>query len=188
MHTSRYTSLGLALAMAMTAAASANLLNNPSFEEQGEHEEAALYWRMNDPNDHGDAWGSAVRVDWRATDGRYIGAVRGTWAGMGDYGGFWQEAEIEAGSTYKASASFWADGGWRAETQEMKIEFWNADRSEMVGVEGVTLDDVGEIWVQKEVSAQAPEGAAYARVVISVSGVGDSGALQIDQVSLESAW
>ncbi|HMO52516.1 MAG TPA: hypothetical protein PKE26_14790 [Kiritimatiellia bacterium] len=186
MNTSR---IALLIAASFLAGAvNANLLNNPGFEEAGEHDEAARYWRMNDPNDHGDAWGSAIRIDWRATEGRFIGAVRGTWADAGDYGGFWQEAEIEAGTTYKAAAWFWADAGWRAETQELKIEFWNTDRSEMIAAETIGLDDVGEIWVQKEVSGRAPEGAGWARVVINVAGSGDSGALQVDQVTLESSW
>jgi len=188
MHTIRFTLAFILSTIAFVISSHANLLSNPSFEEAGTQAESALYWKMNDPNDHGDAWGNAIRVDWRAHDGRHIGVVRGSWADVGEYGGFWQEAEIVAGTSYKATAWFWADGNWKAETQEFKIEFWNAERTEMLSSESVALHDVGEIWVQKEVSSKAPEGAQWARVVISASGAGDSGALQVDQVSLEATW
>lgn len=178
----------LLTAGSLTYAASANLLNNPGFEEAGTQPESALYWKMHDPNDHGDAWGNAIRADWRAQGGRHIGVIRGGWAGVGEYGGFWQEAEITAGTSYKATAWFWADSQWSAETQELKLEFWNADRTEMLADESVTLHDVGEVWVQKEVSAEAPENAVWARVVIHAAGAGDHGALQIDNVSLDAAW
>ena len=124
--------------------AHANLLNNPGFEEQGERYEAARHWRMDDPDDHGDAWGTAIRTDWRAFDGYHSGAIRGAWAGMGEYGGFWQEVAIEVGVTYKASAWFWADQAWRAEVQELKIEFWNSDRTELLAEQVVPLEGVGE--------------------------------------------
>ncbi|HMP89592.1 MAG TPA: hypothetical protein PJ991_05300 [Kiritimatiellia bacterium] len=168
--------------------AQANLLQNPSFEVAGTQPETAYHWKMNDPGDHGDAWGNAIRVDWRARDGRHIGAIRGAWAGLGEYGGFWQEAEISGGTEYKATAWFWADNHWSADTQEFKLEFWNADRSEKISEQSVTLHDVGETWVQKEVSAIAPDGAAWGRVVINVSGAGEHGALQVDLVALEAAW
>jgi hypothetical protein len=174
--------------MAVAGGAQANLLKNPSFEEAGIAAESAQNWKMNDPDDHGDAWGNAIRVDWRAQEGRHIGVIRGTWAELGDYGGFWQEAEIVAGTSYKASAWLWADAGWKAETQEIKMEFWNADRTEMLGSEIVALHDIGETWVQKEVSAMAPEGATWCRVVLNVAGAGDSGALQVDSISLDAAW
>lgn len=164
------------------------MLKNPSFEEAGTLRDAALYWKMNDPDDHGDAWGNAIRIDWRAHEGRYVGVVRGAWAGMGDYGGFWQEAEAKPGSTYKANGWFWADGGWKAETQELKLEFWNSDRTEMLGSQTIALHDVGEIWVQKEVEAVAPEHSGWVRVVVNVSGAGDNGALQMDELSLEATW
>lgn len=164
--------------------ACANLLNNPGFEMAGTQAEDAQYWKMNDPDDHGDAWGTAIRVDWRAREGRHIGVVRGSWAGVGEYGGFWQEVAVTPGATYRANAWFWADGAWRSETQEMKLEFWNTERTEILASETIALHDIGEIWVQKEIDAVAPEGAAWARIVINVSGAGDAGALQVDEVSL----
>jgi hypothetical protein len=166
----------------------ANMLKNPGFETAGTKEESALHWKIDDPDDHGDSWGTAIRVDWRAREGRHIGVVRGSWAGLGDYGGFWQEVPATNGTTYKFTAWLWADGAWRAETQEMKLEFWNEDRTSVISSETIALHDIGEIWVQKEVEAKAPEGAAWARIVINVAGAGDQGAIQIDELSLEAAW
>jgi len=163
----------------------ANLLKNSSMEEAGTETDSALHWSMNDPDDHGDAWGNAIRADWRAHEGRFIGVVRGTWAGLGDHGGFWQEVEVTPGSTYKARAWFWADGGWKAETQEFKLEFWNGDRTEIVDSQTIALHDVGEIWVQKEIEATAPENAGWVRVVVNTTGAGEIGALQVDELSLE---
>lgn len=173
-------------ALVLTGTANANLLKNPSFETAGTTGEAALHWKMNDPDDHGDAWGTAIRVNWRAREGRNMGAVRGSWAGVGDYGGFWQETAAITGTLYKFTAWFWADSTWRAETQEMKLEFWDAERTEIIGSQNLALHDIGEIWVQKEIELLAPEGTAWARVVINVSGTGDQGALQIDEISLDT--
>lgn len=165
----------------------ANLLNNPSFEEQGERSEAARHWRMDDPDDHGDAWGTAIRTDWRAFDGYHAGAIRGAWAGMGEYGGFWQEVAVEPGVIYKASAWFWIDHNWRAGVQELKIEFWNSDRTEMLAEQTVPLEGIGESWTRKEVVLTAPPYAAWGRVVINAHDVGNSGSLQVDQIALEAA-
>ena len=178
--------LTVALFGAVAGAANANLLQNGSFEEAGNEPETARHWKMNDPSEHGDAWGSAIRVDWRANEGTHIGAIRGKWAGVDEYGGFWQEARVEAGKTYRASAWFWADNGWGAGVQELKIEFWGEDRTEKLGERIVSLCDVGESWTLKEVTLDAPVNAAWGRVVINVSEVGEEGALQIDQVALDA--
>lgn len=175
-------------AMSARAEGSMNLLKNPGFEDAGSLDQHALHWRMNEPDDHGDAWGTSFRAEWRAHEGRFAGAVRGTWASLGDYGGFWQEVPGAAGEAYKATAWFWADAGWIAETQELKIEFWDAERTTMLGSESVPLHDVGEIWVQKEVEGRAPENTAWVRVVIHVGVAGQSGSLLVDEVSLEKSW
>ncbi len=167
--------------------AQANLLNNASFEAEGDHADKAVHWTMNNPDDHGDMWGTAQRTDWRARDGRFICAVRGAWTGLGDFGGVWQEASVESGTTYKASAWFWADGAWGASTQEFKLEFWNAERTLLLDERIVSLSDVGEIWRLKEIEMTAPEGSAWGRVVVNVAGAGYQGALQVDMVTLEPA-
>lgn len=177
-----------ALLPAFALAAHANLLKNGSFEEMGSSDEIALNWKMHEPDEHGDAWGSATRRDWRAHDGSWMGAVQGQWANLGDNGGFWQEAPGEAGTTYIASGWFWADGSWTAGTQELKIEFYNEDRVTQLGVQTVSLNDVGEVWTQKSVEAVAPEGAKWVRVVVNVSGAGSDGALQVDELVLDTAW
>jgi len=170
-----------------SGAAMANLLSNASFEQDGENTESAQHWRIDVPNDHGDAWGTAIRSNWRAFDGYHAGAIRGGWTGMGEYGGFWQEAKIESGKTYKASAWFWADHSWHADTQEFKLEFWNEDRTEMVGESTLPLRDISESWTQREITADAPGNAVWGRVVINVNGAGHHGALQIDKVELDAA-
>ncbi|MCB1070572.1 MAG: hypothetical protein H7A43_05675 [Verrucomicrobia bacterium] len=166
----------------------ANLLKNGSFEEMGSSDEIASQWKMNEPDEHGDAWGSAVRKDWRAHEGSWQGVIQGTWSGMDDYGGFWQEVPGTAGTTYILTAWFYADGSWTANQQELKIEFFNEDRTTQLGSEVVSLSDVSEVWTQKTVEALAPEGTAYVRVVINVSGAGSDGALQVDEVELDTAW
>jgi len=170
-----------------TSVASANMLNNSSFEQAGETWETARHWRMDDPDDHGDAWGAAIRSNWRAIDGYHAGAIRGGWAGVGDYGGFWQEVHIEPGMNYKAMAWFWADAAWRSDVQEMKLEFWNEDRTEMVGDYLLRLESIGESWTPREITLSAPPNAAWGRVVINVSGIGHHGSLQVDKIELHVA-
>lgn len=164
-----------------------NLLSNASFETESAHAVGyALHWKLNDPDDHGDSWGSASRESWRAHRGQFMIAIRGTWANSGDYGGIWQEAQGRAEQTYRASGWFYADVGWTATVQEFKLEFWNWDRSQLLGSTAISLEDVGETWSKREVSAVAPAGTEWVRLVVNVSGAGPTGALQIDDVSLES--
>jgi hypothetical protein len=178
----------IAFAVSGMAIASANMLRNASFETPAaDGEFGAQSWKMNDPDEHGDAWGSAARETWRAQDGTAIGTVRGTWAQAGDYGGWWQESEATAGTMYRVSAQFYADTDWTAATQELKLEFWNADRSQMLGATTNAIVGVGEMWTEVSVDGTAPEGTAWARAVISVSGTGEAGALQIDAVDLDVA-
>lgn len=168
------------------SSASANLLQNSSFEtESSLGFNMAMNWKMNDPDDHGESWGSASRESWRAREGTFEATVRGTWGNGNDYGGWWQEAEIDSGQTYKFSGWFYADEGWFAAVQELKIEFWNIDRSQMLGSVVNKIEGVGADWVQQSVEGYAPEGTAWARVVVNVSGIGANGALQFDNVALE---
>jgi hypothetical protein len=164
-----------------------NLLFNGSFEAESAFSYGcAQNWKMNDPDDHGDAWGNAARENWRARTGEFIMALRGTWAGPDDYGGVWQEAEGRSQQAYRLTAWFWQDAGWTAAVQEMKIEFWNWDRTEMLGAAVLKLENLGEEWSMREVNAVSPEGTEWVRAVFNVSGVGSTGALQIDDVVLEA--
>mgnify|MGYP001227007310 CR=1 FL=1 len=171
--------------LAAIPAGAENLLRNPSFEEDGIEYDTAKHWKNNDPDDHGDSWGNATRVIWRAHDGHYAGAIRGTWAERGDYGGFWQEHDAAAGQIYRATAWFWADGNWTAEFQDFKLEFWNEDRTVQIAAHSVALHDIGELWVQRELEATAPEGTRWVRIAVNVGSVGENGALQVDDLSLE---
>ena len=167
------------------SAASGNLLYNTSFElESAFSYGSALNWKLNDPDDHGDAYGSASRENWRAHDGQFLAAIRGTWAGLGDYGGWWQEAEGKGNISYRASAWFYADAGWKAQTQDLKLEFWNWDRTQLLGSAVNGLYDLREEWTRHEVNAVSPEGTEWVRVVIHASGAGEAGALQVDDVEL----
>jgi hypothetical protein len=176
------------LIVACGISARANMLQNPGFEAASSSGPAvALNWKMNEPDDHGDAWGSALRMDWRAHEGQYAAAVRGRWANAGDYGGVWQEAEVEHGRKYRFSAWLWADATWSASIQDLKIEFWDVGRSQKLGESKVSFNDISEMWMEKSVEGVAPEGAFWARVVITVSGAGPQGALQIDDLKLEES-
>lgn len=177
--------IGLGIILVTAGAASANLLYNTGFELESAFSYGfALNWKLNDPDDHGDAYGSASRENWRAHEGQFLGAIRGTWAGQGNYGGWWQEAEGHGGTTYRASAWFYADAGWHAQTQDLKLEFWNWDRTQLLGSAVNSLYELREEWTRHEVSAVAPDGTQWVRVVIHASDTGEAGALQIDDVEL----
>ena len=176
---------GAAIGALVATTGWANLLYNGGFElESAFSYGSALNWKMNDPDDHGDAYGSAARENWRAHGGQFLGSIRGTWAGVGDMGGWWQEAEGHAGTTYQASAWFYADAEWTAATKELKIEFWNWDRAQLLGSAVRSLDELRAEWTRHEVSAAAPEGTEWVRVVIHASGASEAGSLQIDDVEL----
>lgn len=166
----------------------ANPIENPSFElESSSSYNHAMFWHMNNPDDHGDAYGSASRENWRAHGGQFVGAIRGAWAGLGDYGGFWREAEGRGGRTFVASAWFYADLTWSARTQQLKLEFWNWDRTQMLGSAINNLADLREEWTRHEVSAVSPEGTEWVRIVIHADGTGEAGSLQVDDVELSTA-
>lgn len=163
----------------------ANMLRNASFEEPAPStSRAALHWSMHEPDTHGDRYGSASREDWRSRDGMNIMTVRGTWAHAGEYGGVWQEAEAEAGEIYRASAWFWADPDWDPRVQEMKLEFFSANHSELLKTKSEPLGEISTEWTRREITATAPEESAWIRVVISVEDAGDTGALQFDTIYL----
>ena len=162
-----------------------NLLGNASFEVSGSSDSRARHWESTGEDVHGDAWGSAARVDWRCRQGAVAAAVRGSWSGD-DFGGWWQEGAAQPGQTYQASAWFWADhvdNNWTAAVQELKIEFYNGSFSLLDSLR-VDLSDVVEIWTQKTVRATAPAGSSWARFVVNVSGASASGALQFDRAVL----
>lgn len=170
----------------IAAPAFANLLQNSDFESESHSTpQAPLNWKLNEPDDHGDIWGSAIRMDWRARSGSHAVALCGTWANTGDNGGLWQEAEVEPERTYRFSAWLWADADWTANVQELKLEFWDVGRSILLGEDKVSVSGLSEKWTEHSVQGKAPAGAFWVRVVVYVSGVGPSGAMQVDDAALE---
>lgn len=177
----------LGFALVPLAAAAGNLLLNPSFEYETVADfHACVFWTMNSPDVHGDSYGSAQRENWRARDGFYAMAIRGAWAGAGEHGGVWQEVPAAPGSVYRFSAWVWADAAWTAQTRELKIEFWNADRSRQIATTAQPLADVGETWREFALEAVAPADAAWVRAVVHVAGAGPAGALLVDSLALQT--
>jgi hypothetical protein len=176
----------LFLAGAPRTPAAENLLRNGSFEEAAPSTNIndAMHWSYAEPDEHGDAWGSASREQWRAVDGQYIGSVRGLWADLGTRGGVWQEATAEPGQSYRFSGWFYCDPEWIAVTQEIVLEFWDADRQTLLGETRLPIAGCFDTWTERSVEGTAPEGTAWARVVVHVDHVGPSGALQFDNLVL----
>ena len=170
-----------------------NLLNNPSFEIQGATADIASHWMLNDPDAHGSASGTALRVNWRASDGAWSAAIRGTWSGAGTRGDWWQEIPISGTERYRFSAWFWADDGnpygpWTAAQQFMALDFLARDGGNETVLLSVTqlLAGITQTWQQRSVEAHAPTGANWARVRVTATGVGSDGALQLDEVNLHT--
>lgn len=164
----------------------ANLLNNPGFETQGSTSTQARYWEWYVPDQHGSNWGSASRESWRNISGTWEGTIRGTYAGAGDEGGYWQEVEATPGARYRFTGWFFADGdgnNWTADAQGMKIEFYNSSGEKIYSFEQPILD-AGPNWVFKSMEATAPANAAWVRVVVYAVRVGFNGSLQFDDLDL----
>ncbi len=164
-----------------------NLLHNPGFEVPGVASNRAFYWYSGDPDGHGDMLGNALRVNWQGHSGSWQGTVRGTWANLGNYGSFWQEVPAIVGRKYVFSAWLWADNTWSPGTQGIKLEFW---RGETVGtnlISAVTnrFTGIGQSWTNKSVTATAPAGSEWVRVVVFATNVSAEGALQFDDLRLE---
>ena len=164
-----------------------NQLLNPGFETQGVTTNHPYYWNAGDPDLNGDVDGSAGRVSWRSHGGTWEGTIRGTWAGLGNAGTFWQERPVLSGRTYKLSAWFWADSTWSAGKQGMKIEFLTGTPTGTNYLLAVTslVSGVGQAWTQKTMTATAPPGGQWVRAVVFAESAGANGALQFDDLSLE---
>jgi len=175
---------GIGIMILTVPVATAVSLYNTSFETVGSSTDYASHWEYNHPDTHGGVWGSGQRASWRAHTGTYEAAIKGTWAGLGDTGGWWQEMAATAGESYDAVGWFWADNTWSATTQHLKIEFRSATDQLLATSSLEDLSSVGESWVQHRVRGTAPANTAWARVVVSVSGAGGAGALQFDDLDL----
>ncbi len=173
-----------------------NLLRNTGFEIPGRNEMTPLYWEWNNPVGwtNGAMWGNAVRQavagGWRSHAGQWESVVCGGWFGNGTNAGIWQQAPAYPGTTYQASAWFWADAGtygvWTAAIQQLKLEFYStADLVNPLAQYMTNLDHIVESWTQKAVSAVAPANTAWARYVIYVGSAAYDGALQFDDAELK---
>ncbi|MBU1910036.1 MAG: chitobiase/beta-hexosaminidase C-terminal domain-containing protein, partial [Verrucomicrobia bacterium] len=164
-----------------------NLLRNPGFELQGSSTNNALYWTTGEPDEHGETWGSALRVSWRSHSETWQGTVRGSWAGAGSEGGMWQEAPAVPGRDYRFSAWLWADSDWAPSVQGLKLEFFSgaAKGETMLAAYTNTFSGIGPTWTNRGLQATAPANATWVRVVVWASGVSGTGALQFDDLQLD---
>lgn len=181
-----------AVSAAFAVDAGVNLLRNPSFEDAGAETGLAAYWAAGDPDSHGLAWGSAIRINWDSHDGAWLQALRGTWAAAGDSGGCWQELPALPGETYRFSAWFWADDGnpygpWASASRGMTIEFLDGAAGGSNVLVAVTdeLEVVDQTWRSYSVEAVAPANATWVRVSVQAAGVSPDGSLRIDDLTLE---
>jgi hypothetical protein len=170
------------LLLGTAATSHANLLFNTSFEAESTFSYGfAQNWKLNDPDDHGDAYGSASRENWRAHDGQFLGAIRGTWAGQGDWGGFWQEAEGHGNLSYRRVGLVLrrcrlarANPGPQAGILELGPHAVAGLRGEQPVRPARGMDP------PRSQRAVSPEGTEWVRVVIHAAGAGEAGALQVD--------
>lgn len=160
-----------------------NLFRNFSFETAGSTTNHAYSWEQGNPDNRGAMSGSALRVNWRSHDGDWIGTIRGTWAGAGSAGAFWQDVPPSPNGTYEFSAWFWADNSWNPGEQGMKIESFDASTN-LIDDAVLTFSDVGETWVKKSIQAVIPTNASWVRLVLYANSVGGAGALQFDELSV----
>jgi len=172
-----------------------NLLFNTSFESTGNTATRARYWEFGNPNSHGGIAGSAQRqgVSWGITarSGNWVGLIAGTWSGT-DTGTWWQDAPAEPGLVYEAAAWFQAEGTnsgapWAtAQLQQIKLEFYDFNRTNLLGTFVRSLTSVTTNWAEQAIAGLAPENTAWARLVFHVEGAGSSGTLRIDDASLRA--
>jgi hypothetical protein len=176
----------LCLSAMVSLAESENLLRNGSFEEASTYTNlnAAKHWKKGDPDAHGHTWGSATRDIARAVDGEYSGVIQGIWADRGDRGGTWQENEATPGNTYVFSGKFFCDPEWVAKTQEIKIEFRDATRSNRLAIVTQSITNCDVDWITVSVNATAPEGTAWIRTIVAGTSIGPSGSLYFDELTL----
>lgn len=182
-----------------------NLIYNGGFEQAtGFSSTRAYYWDQNNPNLHGSMAGTAERQDWNLGNNTstWVGLMKARWANQGNSGTWWQEAPVEPGVTYEAAAWFQPEGTpnlWTAAVQQLKLEYFDFSRTNLLATFTRDLSTIppvpnlsdtniaGNIWAQQFISGASPVGAAWARVVIFVDGIGPNGTFRIDDVSLRAA-
>lgn len=160
------------------AAAQGNLLLNPGFESGT----GATNWST--------IWGNFNPENWNTPpEGTMAGYFKGGWAGTGTNQGIIQATSlgsITAGYEYVLSGSFYNDNGWGAQSQGIKLEFFDAS-SVFLGSVTNTLASIPDLaWTFVAVTSVAPANASYAQVVFEVSGAGAGGVLGGDNLDLHT--
>ncbi|MBU1693911.1 MAG: hypothetical protein KKC51_08090, partial [Verrucomicrobia bacterium] len=166
-----------------------NLLHNGGFEIEGSDQYSARFWQQNVPNLHGGEIGAVDRSDYGGGHGgsTWKGQVLGTWAGQGDSGSFWQEAPVEEGLPCAASAWFQTESTtWTAGVQELRLEFYDFDKTNLLASFSTNLSDVSTTWVQHSITGAAPAQAAWARLILNVAQAGSNGTFRMDDADISA--
>ena len=174
------------LSPAYVGASGTNLIRNGDFTlPDGVNSNEAYNWNYRPSMTYGDNYGNSGRVDWRGRSVPWQFFVGPT------FGGIWQDVPAGNDFDYETTAWFWMDGSsntnfgpWTAELQEFKIEFYSATRGAPIAVVSTNIPFIPEDWFPVTLRAAAPTNAAWARTVINVSGAGQKGTLQIDDIAM----
>ncbi len=181
--------LAYSMSLLYSETSGVNLIENSSFEVAGSTSERARHWQWSVPDGNGgywsdSAWTRAQRQTWRSRSGAAEGALCAKWSpGDEDFGGWWQQGPAQPGLMYQGSAWFWADPGWVAQGQELKIEFLDADLNILSQVQ-TAYTATNTHWTRHKMQALAPAGTVWGRIVIAMNGAGTEGAMQFDDVEL----
>jgi len=175
---------------------SSNLLYNAGFETAGSVATRARYWESGNPNIHGAMLGTAERQgsNWniRTHSGQWVGLMKARWAIQGNSGTWWQEAPVEGGLTYEASAYFQPEAApnvWTAAVHQLRLEYYDFNRTNLLATFTRDLTGIPQSntnWVQQFISGSAPVGAAWGRLVVFVDGIGPNGTYRIDSAALRA--
>ncbi len=146
-----------------------NLLFNADFEQTGSDNWHAYHWEYGNPDEHAGIWGNSCHTNWRAHSGSLAGNLPGYWGShTADNGGWWQETTNNFGTGVVWDASVWLanDAAWTARLTQLKIEFYDYTRTNMVGGGTNTITPPGTTWQQYFVTSTSTPNAAWARFVI----------------------
>ncbi|MFH0954415.1 MAG: hypothetical protein V1873_08810 [Verrucomicrobiota bacterium] len=162
------------LVLSAAAWAGPNLLKNPGFESSVT------------PQDWCITWGSFAAEPFDgAPDGNSAGFIKGSWAGSGDNGGCVQRVQAAPGIDYEVSGMFYVKDGWTAAQRALKIEFFDASHN-LLSARMSDLNSLSEgKWYVHTVSAESPAGTDHIQVVVEASGVGGTGVLGFDDLTLK---
>lgn len=158
------------------AAAQANLLSNAGFESD---------WA----EDWNPRWGTFSRENWPngQPEGEYAGYIRADWSGAGEAnGGALQSLPAQPGVDYILTAQVYFDNGFKAETQALKLEFFDADNNLLDSFTSDLANLKSGQWVKITLTGKSPPETAKAQVVFEATDTGESGVLGIDALDLEA--